>query len=40
METLETLLRRLWRVYMKDGEQFLAGEIKQIAKENNIKLEE
>lgn len=34
------VLRRLWRVYIEDGEQFLAGEIKRIAKEMNVKLEE
>ena len=37
-ETAKTILTRLWSVLIKDGEQFVAGEIKKIAEENGITL--
>ena len=39
-QTSEQIIKRLWAVLVRDGEQFIAGEIRKIAEENGIEVGE
>ena len=36
---IQKTLKRLWAVLVRDGEQFIAGEIRKIAEENGIEVD-
>lgn len=36
---IQKTLKRLWTVLIRDGEQFIAGEIRKIAEENGIEVD-
>ena len=38
-QTARQILTRLWAVLVRDGEQFIAGEIRKIAEENGIEVD-